>query len=95
MEMLAKDFKKQAIAIEKTFLIVDECIDIFNEKAGNDDFHRICGLVLAKARNYALGAYGLILDGLGKKLERYCVHLLNIMNCLHISAWNPIEFNRQ
>jgi hypothetical protein len=67
MEMLAKDFKKQARAIEKTFLIVDECIDLFNDKAGDDDFHRICCLVLAKARNYALGSYGLVLDGLGQE----------------------------
>lgn len=67
MEMLAKDFKPQAKAIEATFTIIDECIDLFNEKAGNDNFHRICGLVLAKARNYALGSYGLILDGLGQE----------------------------
>ena len=67
MEMLANDYKQQAKAIEKTFFIVDECIDLFNDKAGSDDFHRMCGLVLAKARNYALGAYGLILDGLGQE----------------------------
>jgi len=67
MEMLAKDFKQQAKAIEKSFAIVDECIDLFNNKAEKDDFYRICGLTLAKARNYALGAYGLILDGLGQE----------------------------
>ena len=67
MKMLAKDFKQQAKAIEKSFTIVDECIDLFNTKAGDDDFHRVCGFVLAKARNYALGVYGLILDGLGQE----------------------------
>lgn len=67
MEMLAKDFKEQGKAIEAAFGIIDECIDLFNAKAGNDEFHRICGLVLAKARNYALGSYGLILDGLGQE----------------------------
>lgn len=67
MEMLAKDFKEQGKAIEGAFAIIDECIDIFNAKAGNDDYHRMCGLVLAKARNYALGTYGLILDGLGQE----------------------------
>ena len=67
MEMLARDFKQQGKAIEAAFSIVDECIDLFSEKAGDDDFHRICGLVLAKARNYALGSYGLILDGLGQE----------------------------
>ena len=65
--MLAKNFKEQARTIKNVFEVVDECIDLFSEKAGEDDFHRICGLVLAKARNYALGAYGLILDGLGQE----------------------------
>lgn len=67
MEMIAKDFKQQGVLIEDTFKIIDECIDLFNEKATDDDFHRICGLVLAKARNFALGSYGLILDGLGQE----------------------------
>lgn len=67
MEMLAKEFKEHGKAIESTFLIIDECIDLFNAKAGNDTYHRICGLVLAKAKNYALGAYGLILDGLAQE----------------------------
>lgn len=67
LEMLAKDYKQQGKAIEGVFFIIDECIDLFNKKAGHDDFHRICGLVLAKARNYALGTYGLILDGLGQE----------------------------
>lgn len=67
MELLAKEYKKHAIAIEETFMIIDECIDLFDYKARSDDYHRICGLVLAKARNYALGAYGLILDGLGQE----------------------------
>ena len=67
MEMLAKDYKEQAVVIEETFQVIDECIDLFNEKAKQDDFHRMCGLTLAKARNFALGAYGLILDGLGQE----------------------------
>ena len=67
MEMLAKEYRQQGKAIEEAFFIIDECIDLFDRKAGDDDFHRICGLVLAKARNYALGAYGLILDGLAQE----------------------------
>lgn len=67
MEMLAKEYRQQGKAIEEAFAIIDDCIDLFDRKAGHDDFHRICGLVLAKARNYALGAYGLILDGLAQE----------------------------
>ena len=67
MEMLAKEFKPQALVIEHTFNIVDECIHLFSEKSDTSDYHRVCGLTLAKARNYALGSYGLILDGLGQE----------------------------
>lgn len=67
MEMLAKDFKEQGRAIERSFAVIDKCIDLFDQKAREDDFHSICCVVLTKARNYALGAYGLILDGLGQE----------------------------
>jgi len=66
MEWLAKDFKPQASAIVDAFSILDDCIDIFDSNS-NNDYCRVCGLTLAKARNYALGAYGLILDGLGQE----------------------------
>lgn len=67
IEILGDEFAPQAKAIEDLFLVVDECIELFDKKAGDDDFSRACGLCLAKARNLALGAYGLILDGLGQE----------------------------
>lgn len=67
MEWLAKGFKPQASAIENAFGIIDECIELFDSKSNSDDYCSVCGLTLAKARNYALGAYGLILDGLGQE----------------------------
>lgn len=67
MEMLAKDFKEQAKAIEEAFEAIDDCINLFDEKAHEDNYYLICGLVLAKARNLGLGMYGLMLDGLGQE----------------------------
>jgi len=67
LKILEKDFQEQGRAIEAEFAIIDECIDLFSAKAGDDDYHRICGLVLAKARHIALGSYGLILDGLAQE----------------------------
>jgi len=67
MEWLAKGLKPQAEAIIVTaFNIIDECIELFDSNSG-DDYCRVCGLTLAKARNFALGSYGLILDGLGQE----------------------------
>jgi hypothetical protein len=62
LELLANDFKPQAEVIEEVFRIIDECIDLFDKKSGTDPYHRICGLTLTKARNFALGIYGLLLD---------------------------------
>ena len=67
IEEIEMNFKQEGLIIEKSFEIVDECIDLFNTKARENDFHRVCGLALAKARNYALGMYGLILDGLAQE----------------------------
>lgn len=67
LEWLAKDFKPQAAAIEQTFALIDQCIDLFDEGSQDDLYCRMCGFALVKARNYALGAYGLMLDGLGQE----------------------------
>ena len=67
MESLTKEFKPQASAIDQAFNIIDQCIELHDSKARADNYHKICGLTLAKARNYALGAYGLMLDGLGQE----------------------------
>lgn len=36
-------------------------------KAALDSYARVCGLTLLKAKHLALGAYSLILDGLGQE----------------------------
>lgn len=67
LQLLAGEFAPQAKAIEDLFLVIDECIELFDNKATSDEFCRVCGLSLTKARNQALGIYGLILDGLGQE----------------------------
>jgi len=67
LELLETELLDQRIAIERAFGILDSSIHFFNEHAANDQYSRICGLTLAKARSYALGAYGMILDNLGQE----------------------------
>jgi len=67
LDLLYSDLVEQRIIIEKAFKIIDESIDFFNKHAKDDQYSRICGLTLAKARSYALGAYGMILDNLGQE----------------------------
>jgi hypothetical protein len=93
MEMLAKKLKEHGKIIECTFLVIDECIDLFNAKASNDTYHRICGLVLAKARNYALGTYGLILDGLAQESGALVRPLIECHELLTYFRLDPARVN--
>jgi hypothetical protein len=67
LEILAKDFKPQSIALVESFQVIDECIYEFESHSENDLYLRTCGVVLIKARNLALGIYSLMLDGLGQE----------------------------
>lgn len=66
-ELLTSELFEQKVSIEQAFELIDKAIDFFNKKAPNDQYCRICGLTLAKAKSYALGAYGMILDNLGQE----------------------------
>lgn len=67
LQLLDSELIEQRRAIEAAFKLIDKGIDFFNEHAANDQYSRICALSLAKARNYAHGAYGMILDNLAQE----------------------------
>ena len=67
LELLHSELTEQRRAIERAFKLIDRGIDFFNEHTANDQYCRICALSLAKARNYAHGAYGMILDNLAQE----------------------------
>lgn len=67
LELLDGEFKSKALLLEEAFAVIDDCIDLFEDQSRTSDFHRVCGLALVKAKNLAVGAYSLILDGLGQE----------------------------
>jgi hypothetical protein len=67
LELLESELVEQKTSIEQAFGLIDKAIDFFNQNASDDQYCRICGLTLAKAKSYALGAYGMILDNLGQE----------------------------
>jgi hypothetical protein len=67
LELLDSELKDQKDCIEHAFKLVDTGIDFFNNHAATDQYSRICGLTLAKAKNYAHGAYGMILDNVAQE----------------------------
>jgi hypothetical protein len=62
---LAGELRDEAMVIEEAFGHLDE--SILNLEKLDTSFSRICGLTLVKARNLALGSYGLCLDGLAQE----------------------------
>jgi hypothetical protein len=53
--------------LSRTFDIIDSAIDAYELLAEQDIYARVCGLTLIKAKNLAVGSYGLVLDGLGQE----------------------------
>lgn len=51
----------------RTLGLIDKSVDAYESLASNDIYARVCGLTLLKAKHLALGAYSLILDGLGQE----------------------------
>lgn len=49
------------------FTAIDRTIESYEALADEDIYARICGLTLLKAKHLAVGAYSLILDGLGQE----------------------------
>lgn len=57
----------QLALVNRTFELLDQCVDAFEAAANDNTYARLCGLTLLKAKHLALGAYSLILDGLGQE----------------------------
>lgn len=64
---LAEQAPAQVAAFEDVLALIDRCIDVFEAAAQEDTYARVCGLTLLKAKNLGIGAYSLILDGLGQE----------------------------
>jgi len=54
LELLDSELVEQKASIEQAFGLIDKAIDFFNQNAAEDQYCRICGLTLAKAKSYAL-----------------------------------------
>ncbi|WGK83090.1 hypothetical protein PYE51_17125 [Vibrio aestuarianus] len=67
LELLDSEFSQQKFILDQCFRLIDYCIDIFEDRAEDSKSHHVCGITLVKAKNCALGSYGMILDGLGQE----------------------------
>lgn len=64
---LRRDRTEHVEIVDELIQLLDRCIDLYDENADSNTYARISGLTLLKAKNLALGAYSLILDGLGQE----------------------------
>jgi hypothetical protein len=82
LKLLSGDNIAQKKILEQCFELIDHCIDIFELKSEISEPHKVCVVSLVKARNYALGSYGLMLDGLGQEagaLMRPMIEFLELL----------------
>jgi hypothetical protein len=64
---LEREYPSRLAVAYKTLELFDLCTEAFNQTVENDDYARACGVTLLKARNLAIGSFGMILDGLGQE----------------------------
>jgi hypothetical protein len=53
--------------IERTFALFDDIVDAYEAAPEHGPYARLCAVALLKAKNYAVGAFGMILDGHGQE----------------------------
>lgn len=53
--------------VEDLFSLLDRCIEVYEKAAPSNQYAQTCGITALKAKNLAVGAYSLVLDGLGQE----------------------------
>lgn len=64
---LEENCKGKLDAFAGIFGGLDRCIDVYEAEADTSTYARVCGLTVLKAKHLAVGAYSLVLDGLGQE----------------------------
>jgi len=64
---LEERYPSRLAVLIRAFILIDQCIDEFEAISSHSKYAEICGLTLLKLKHLALGAYSLILDGLGQE----------------------------
>ena len=64
---LGEKHPSRLAVVARTFELLDDTIDAFEAALPEATYPRVCGVTLLKAKNLALGAYSLVLDGLGQE----------------------------
>jgi hypothetical protein len=93
LRLLSGEMQEKGKCLDEMFALVDEFIDLFEQKANTDDFHRICGLTVLKAKNLAAGCYSLILDGLGQESGALMRPFIEYLELLTYYRLDPTRIN--
>ena len=67
LKFLQDTYPAKLAVVNRTFELLDLCVEAFEEESNENTYAEFCGLTLLKAKHLALGAYSLILDGLGQE----------------------------
>ena len=67
MTYLENECHAKLSVLQSLFNNIDTLIDVYEKNSKKDTYARICGLTLLKAKYLGIGAFSLILDGLGQE----------------------------
>lgn len=73
--------------LEKTFALIDELAEAYETSPDMTPYGRVCAVALLKAKNFAVGSYGMILDGHGQEagaLLRPMIEYVEIITYLRL-----------
>lgn len=66
IDFMNTNYLEQKNFIDALYQTIDDCIDIC-EKETENQYLRMCGLTMIKAKNYSVAMYSVILDGLAQE----------------------------
>lgn len=75
--------------LDRTFELLDDCIEAFELSEQQTLYPRVCGLCLLKATNLAQGALSLVLDGLGQEAGALMRPMIEYIELITYFRLNP------
>lgn len=88
LKIIATSLRESNALLDKTFEFLDECIDT-HEKNINNNFSKIFGFTIVKAKNYGAVLYSIALEGLAQEGSGLIRNLIEAYELMVFYNLNP------
>lgn len=90
---LEKECPSKLSVLSELFAAIDLAVDCYEKHSESNTYARVCGLTLLKAKHLAVGAYSLILDGLGQEAGALIRPFIEYTELLTYFRYFPSQVN--